>query len=213
MIGIRHQPAPMLSGKSDFLRGQGFFDQGGERVYEVLPAVHCGHAPVMGQADFPGNVAVQYVQLIQRLNMFGDKADRDEQKLADALGRQPPYCLISGWAEPFHRSDLALKGERMWTAGPDAFHHQFDGAARLIEVWIAIVDIADRDAMSAEDQVSAGGIMVAVTGELLEYRCGKSIDIPDIVVRIVDYRDLDASRPPLTDYLVHPVQAGPGCGH
>src|SRR5215471_8588722 len=101
----------------------------------------------------------------------------------------------------------------MWPGGPYSFHHQFNGAARLIQVWIAIVDIADRDAMGAEDQVGAGGIVVAVTRKSLEYRCGKSIDIPGIIVVIVYYRDLQPAQTPLKHYLVHPVQAGPGSGH
>src|SRR6185369_8640034 len=125
-------------------------DEVSERVDEArIEPERLGASEVWNLRGF-GEVAIEDVDLVERLDMIGDEADRNREHLLDAAGGERRNRVVRRRLEPLHGSDLALVRERVLERPPESLEHEPDRLLRLPLVRIAALDVAHRDAVRRE---------------------------------------------------------------
>src|SRR5438132_3459142 len=81
-------PAPIMM-TSAMPRLQRALYEFGERADECRIAVERGNAAEVGHAGFSSDFLEENVQLVQRFDVFGNEADRNDENIRDALLAQP----------------------------------------------------------------------------------------------------------------------------
>src|SRR5207244_11806113 len=113
-------------------------------------AVEGGNAAEVGHAGFSSDFLEENVQLVQRFDVFGNEADRNDENIRDALLAQPSDHIAGEWFEPFHGSDLTLKRELVRIFAVELIPDQLDRFLCLLGLQVAFGVVARRDRWGAE---------------------------------------------------------------
>ena len=127
----------------------------GQSAYEISAAIHGWDSEIVSDARFIRHVTVKQIHFVKRLAVFGDETDRHEHKLRHAFARKLSYRFIRRGRQPLYGTDLALKRKRVRAVISNLAHDKLDGPFRMIEIWVALPDVADWNAVRAEDYVRA----------------------------------------------------------
>ena len=160
----------------------------------------------MSDAGLGGRITIKDVHFVKRLTVFGHKTDRHEHKLRHAFAREFWNRDVRRGSEPFDRTDLALKRERVRTMRSESFHHKLNCSFGLIQVRIAFGDVSNRHAVRAEKNVCLRRVLIWKQREFFERGGCHCVYVIRVCFIATDYR---CWRQPMTCLFgdgVHAIQ-------
>src|SRR6266404_6041743 len=93
---------------------------------------------------------------------------------------------------------------------PETLHQIVDGLPGLIEVRIALFDVAHGHAVRAEYDVDSRRILIGELSEFLHNRCSKRVEVVRVIVPLLNNSHVRRGRAICADEFVHPIKARPG---
>ena len=124
-----------------------------QRTDKEWVAVKGRNSSEVGNPGILCDLLIEDVEFIQRLDVFGNETDRDDQDVADSALSILHKHVVGRGLQPFDRPDLALKGKLVGVFPAQPVHDSLHGGLRLVEVRIAFTHVAFRNTVSAEKQL------------------------------------------------------------
>src|SRR2546428_10817685 len=113
-------------------------------------AVQCRDTPEVLNPGVLGHFLVKDIQFIQGFNVLGHETNGNGEHVINTLFSKLHDRIVRERLEPFDRPDFALKRKPVRICPAELIHDRFDRLLCLLEVGIAVSDVAFRNTMGAE---------------------------------------------------------------